>query len=123
MQGSIQSVGVDSLTVSLRSYPLAGLQLLQVICKMHVPSMKGNTAVVLCCSVAKSYPPLCDPTECSTPGLPVLHYPLELAHIHVHRVSDAIQPSHPLSSPSPPAPNPSLHQGLFQRVSSSHEVA
>ena len=57
---------------------------------------------------------LCDPMDCSTPGLPVLHYLLELAQIHVHRVSDAIQPSHPLSSPSPPALNLSQHQGLFQ---------
>ena len=59
----------------------------------------------------------------STPGLPVHHQPPEFTQTHVHRVSDAIQPSHPLSSPSPPAPNPSQHQGLFQWVSSSHEVA
>ena len=59
----------------------------------------------------------------STPGFPVHHRLLELAQIHVHRVSDAIQPSHPLSSPSPPAPNPSQHQSLFQLVNSLHEVA
>ena len=58
----------------------------------------------------------------SMPGLPVHHQLPELAQTYVHRVSDAIQPSHPLSSPSPPAPNPSQHQGLFQGVS-SHEVA
>src|SRR5574337_643961 len=59
----------------------------------------------------------------STPGLPVHHQLPEFTQIHVHRVSDAIQPSHPLSSPSPPAPNPSQHQSLFQCVSSSHQVA
>ena len=74
-------------------------------------------------SVAQSYPTLCDPMNCSTPGLPVHHQRLEFTQTHVHRVSDAIQPSHPLSSPSPPAPNPSQHQGLFQWVNSSHEVA
>ena len=58
-----------------------------------------------------------------TPGLPVHHQLLEFTQTHAHRVSDAIQPSHPLSSPSPPAPNPSLHQSLFQWVNSSHEVA
>ena len=57
------------------------------------------------------------------PGLPVHHQLLELTRTHIHRVSDAIQPSHPLSSPSPPAPNPSQHQSLFQGVNSSHEVA
>ena len=65
-------------------------------------------------SVAQSCPTLCDPMNCSTPGLPVHHQLLEFTQTHVHRVSDAIQPSHPLSSPSPPAPNPSQHQSLFQ---------
>ena len=59
----------------------------------------------------------------STPGLPVHHQLPGLAQTHVHRVGDAIQPSHPLSSPSPPAFNLSQHQGLFQGVSSSHQVA
>ena len=67
-----------------------------------------------CCSVTQSHPTLCDPVDCSTPGLPVLHQLLEFAQTHVHRVGDAIQPSHPLSSPSPPAFNQSQHQGLFQ---------
>ena len=66
---------------------------------------------------------LCDPMDCSTPGLPVHHQLLELAQTHVHQVSDAIQPSHPLSTPSPPAFNFSQHQGLFQGVSSLHQVA
>ena len=66
---------------------------------------------------------LCNPMDCSMPGFPVHHQILEFTQTHVHRVSDAIQPSHPLSSPSPPAPNPSQHQGFFQWVNSSHEVA
>ena len=74
-------------------------------------------------SVAQSCPTLCDPMNRSMPGLPVHHHLLEFTQIHVHRVSDAIQPSHPRSSPSPPAPNSSQHQSLFQWVNSSHEVA
>ena len=66
---------------------------------------------------------LCDPMNHSTPGIPVHHQLPEFTQSHVHRVSDAIQPSHPLSSPSPPAPNPSKHQSLFQLVNSLHEVA
>ena len=73
-------------------------------------------------SVAQSCPTLCDPMNCSTPGLPVHHQLLESTQTHVHRVGDAIQPSHPLSSPSPPALNLSQHQGLFKWVSSSHQV-
>ena len=65
-------------------------------------------------SVAQSCPTLCDPMNCSMPGLPVCHQLLEFTQTHVHLVGDAIQPSHPLSSPSPPAPNPSQHQSLFQ---------
>ena len=74
-------------------------------------------------SVAQSCPTLCDSMNHSTPGLPVHHQLPEFTQTHVHRVSDAIQTSHPLSSPSPPAPNPSQHQSLFQWVNSSHEVA
>ena len=74
-------------------------------------------------SVAQSCPALCDPMNRSTPGLPVHHQLPEFIQTHVHWVGDAIQPSHPLSSPSPPAPNPSQHQGLFQWVNFSNEVA
>ena len=74
-------------------------------------------------SVAQSCPTLCNPMNHSMPGLPVHHQLPEFTQTHVHRVSDAIQPSHPLSSPSPPAPNTSRHQSLFQWVNSSHEVA
>ena len=70
-----------------------------------------------------SHVQLCDPKDCSMPAFPVHHQLLKLTQTHVHWADDAIQPSHPLSSPSPPAPNPSQHQGLFQWVSSLHEVA
>ena len=65
-------------------------------------------------SVTQSCPTLCNPVNCNTPGLPVHHQLLEFIQTHVHRVSDAIQPSHPLLSPSPPVPNPSKNQSLFQ---------
>ena len=71
-----------------------------------------------CCSVAKSCLTPCNPMDCSTPGFPVLHYLLHFAQTHVHWVGDAIQPSHPLMPPFPPALNPSQHQGLFKWVSS-----
>ena len=73
-------------------------------------------------SVTQSYPTLCNPRDCSTPGLPVCHQLPELAQTHVHRVSDAIQPCHPLLSPSLPAFNVSQQQGLFQWVSPLHQV-
>ena len=74
-------------------------------------------------SIAQSCPTLWDPMNHSTPGLPVPHHLPEFTQTHIHRVSDAIQPSHPRSSPSPPAPNLSQHQSLFQWVSYSHEVS
>ena len=76
-----------------------------------------------CCSVAKLCLTLCGPVDCSTLGSSVLHYLPEFAQIHVHWVGDAIQPSHPLSSPSPPTFNLSKHQGLFKWVSSLYQVA
>ena len=74
-------------------------------------------------SIAQWCPTLCDPVDCSTLGFPVRHQLLEMAQTHVHWVSDAIQPSHPLLSPSPLAFNLSQHQGLFQWVGSSPQVA
>jgi len=74
-------------------------------------------------SVAQLCLTLCDPMDCSMPGFPVNHQLPELVQTHAHWVSDAIQPAHPLSPPSPPAFNLSQHQGLFQWVSSSHQVA
>ena len=76
-----------------------------------------------CCSVAKSCPTLCDSTDCSMPGFPVPHHLLELAHVRVHCICDAIQPSHPLIPSSPSAFSLSQHQGLFQWVSSLSQVA
>ena len=73
--------------------------------------MHTHICIYLCCSGAQSCPTVCD---CSTPGFPVLHQLPERAHTRVHQVGDAIQPSHPLSSPSPPALSLSQHQGLFQ---------
>ena len=72
------------------------------------------------CSVATLRLTLCNPMDCSAPGFPVLHYLVEFAQSHVHRVGDAIQPSHPLSSPSPPAFNLSQHQGFFSNESVLH---
>ena len=76
-----------------------------------------------CCSVTKSCLTLCDVINCSMPGLPIPHYRLELAYVHVHWVGDAIQPAHPLLPSSPFAFNLSQHQSLFQWISSSHQLA
>ena len=81
------------------------------------------TSCIQFSSVAQSCLTLWDPMNCSPPGLPVHHQLPEFTHNHVHWVGNAIQSSHPLSSPSPPAPNPSQHQSLFYWVNSSHEVA
>ena len=85
------------------------------VCKWHIKREFS--------SVAQSCPTLCDPRDCSTPGLPVNHQLPELTQTHVHWVGDTIQWSHTLSSPSPPAFNLSQHQGLFKWVSSLHQVA
>ena len=80
-------------------------------------------SIVQFSSVSQSCPTLCNPTNPRMLGLPVHQQLPEFTQTHLHRVSDAIQPSHPLSSLSPPAPNPSQHQSLFQRVNSSHDMA
>ena len=90
--------------------------------RLNKPSVKIDDSVQFS-SVAQSCLTLCDLMNRNTPGLPVHHQLLEFTQTHVHRVGDTIQPSHPLSFPSPPAPNPSQHQSLFQRVNSLHEVA
>ena len=82
-----------------------------------------NYKTVQFSSVAQSCPTLCDPMNRSTPGLPAHPQLPEFTQTRVHQVHDAIQPSHPQSSPSPPARNPSQHHSLFQWVNSSHEVA
>ena len=78
-------------------------------------------AETICCSVAQLCPTICNRMDCGTPGFPVLHHLLELDQTRVHWVGDAIQASHPLSSPSPPAFNLSQNQGLFQWEGSSHQ--
>ena len=83
---------------------------------LNVPSVQFSSVTQLCLT-------LCNPMNCITPGFPIQHQILEFTQTHVHWVSDAIQPSLPLSSPFPPALNPSQHQGLFKWVSSSHQVA
>ena len=80
-------------------------------------------ALYCCCSVAKSCLTLCDPMDCSTPSFPVPHHVLEFAQIHVHCISDAIQPSHPLLPSSPSAFNHSQQPDLFQWVNCSKQVA
>ena len=82
----------------------------------HALLMKKSSSQIQFISVAQLCPTLCDPMNCSTPGLPVHHQPLEFDKIHVHCVNDAIQPSHPLSSPSPPAFNLYQNQELFKWV-------
>ena len=105
----------------LNKFPL-GVILYLVTFQYYILSYNALLSVQFS-SVAQSCPILCNPMNHSMPGLPVHHQLPEFTQTHVYRIGDAIQPSHPLSSPSPPAPNPSQHQGLFQWVNSSHEVA
>ena len=98
--------------------------------KMQMPVKKRiksftyfKTSLRILLLFTQSCPTLCDSMDCSPPGFPLLHHLPEFAETHVHWVRDAIQPSHPLSSPSPPTFNLSQHQGLFQWVSSLHQVA
>ena len=118
---SITSWQIDRETVeTVRDYILGGFKITadgdccHEIKRHLLLGRKAMTNLVQFSSVAQSCPTLCDPMNRSTPGLPVHHQLLEFTQTHVHRVGDAIQPSHLLSSPSPPAPNPSQHQGLFQ---------
>ena len=107
--------------------------LLSGIFRVHIPAPNPNTrkhfwklrqtSSIQFSSVAQSCPTLCDSMDCSTPGFPVHHQLLEFTQTHLHWVGDAIQLSHPLSPPSSPAFSLSQHQGLFQWVSSSHQVA
>ena len=87
----------------------------ETYCKLET-TQKHTVSSVQFSSVAQSCQALCNPMNCSMPGLPVHHHLLEFTQTHVYRVGDAVQPSHPLSSPSPPAPTPSQHQSLFQWV-------
>ena len=120
-------LGFPNLTFSLRTLPLGSLSQVPLppspepTHRRPFPAVQFDSCQLS--SVAQSCPTLCEPMNRSTPGLPVHHQLPESTQTHVHRVGDAIQPSHPLSSPSPPAFNPSQHQGLFKWISSSHQVA
>ena len=107
-----QITGVGSLSLLQGIFPTQGSNLGLLHCRWILYQL--NYSSVQFSSVAQSCLTLCDPMNSSTPGLPAHHQLPEFTQTHVHRVSDAIQPSHPLSSPSPPAPNPSQHQSLFQ---------
>ena len=109
-----------------RSYPSSPWAKCRGICNfvLKLPKEAKHISITIqFSSVAQWCPTLCDPMNRSTPGLPVYHQLPEFTQTHVHQVGDAIQPSHPLSSPPPPSTNPSQHQSLFQWVNSSHEVA
>ena len=102
--------------------------LLNYVCKPKLNCNHWDPCAVGCyvyfqfSSVTQSYLTLCDPIDCSMPGLPVRHQLPEFMQIHVHWVGDAIQSSQSLSFPSPPVLNLSQHQGLFKWVSSSYQV-
>ena len=110
----------DPVDCSLQGSAVHGIFQARVLDWVPLPS---PYIIIQFSSVAQSCPTLCNPMNRSTPGLSVHHQLPEFTETYVHRVSDAIQPSHPLSSSSPPAPNPSQHQSLFQWVSSSYKVA
>ena len=115
---------MTNLDSVLKSRDINFLAKVHIVKAMVFPVvMYMSWTIVQFSSAAQSGPTLCNPMNRSTPSLPVHHQLPEFTQTHVHRVSDAIQPSHPLPSPSPPAPNPSQHQSLFQRVNSLHEVA
>ena len=95
----------------------------RVLKKAALWSFAGHRAIHCDFSSVQFSPTFCDPMNRSTPGLPVHHQLPEFTETYLHQVSDTIQPSHPLLSPSPPAPNPSQHQSLFQWVNSSHQMA
>ena len=107
------------------SFSIVSSRVIHVIAYMKMSFLLwlNNIPLYSYCSVAKLYPTLCNPMDCSMPGFPILHCLPEFAQTHVHCVDDAIQPSHPLLFPSPAALSLSQHQDLFQRVSSSHQVA
>ena len=111
--------GAESASLSTLNSP----QGVSKISSCNSPGRWQMPFLLLFSSIAQSCPTLCDPINRSTPGFPVHHQLPELTQTHVHQVGDAIQLSHPLSSPSPPALNLAQRQGLFQWVNSSHEVA
>ena len=113
----------DGVSTSIVVIPVGIFPIITIIINPEKPLPPHHLMPSGFISVAQSCLTLCDPMNCSTPGLSVHHQLLESTQTYVHWVGDAIQPSHPLSSPSHPALNLSQHQGLFQWVSSSHQVA
>ena len=112
---TLQAGTINALTAFLGFQPLDS-RLWESVSIIQFSSVQFSSVTQLCLT-------LCDPMNHSMPDLLVHHQLPEFAQNHIHLVGDAIQPSHPLSSPSPPAPNPSQHHSLFQWVNSSHEVA
>ena len=123
LEGSISKIQIQ-VTLLAKTIPTARSSFLWGLC-LPQRGLESNSSSACHQSspVAQSCLTLCDPMGCSTPGFPVHHQLLELAQTHVHLVGDAIQPPHLLSPPFPPAFNLSQQQGLFQWVSSSHQVA
>ena len=117
------SLGGTNVPEHLCTFPVDSLHAYSVLEMWWWPSCNNPPLRTCCCSVPKSCPTPCNPMECNTPDFPILHHLPELTQTHICWVSDAIQPSQPLSSPSPPALSLSQHQGLFQRVGSLHQVA
>ena len=117
-QGKPKNTGMGSLSLLQGIFPTQKLSQGLLHCRRILYQLSYQFS-----SVSQSCPTLCDPMNCSTPSLPAHHQLPEFTQTNVHQVGDAIQPPHSLSSPSPPAPNPSQHQSLFQWVNSSHEVA
>ena len=115
---ALPSMGFSRLTPSALNRSHTSLHLHLFIYEKgactKVIKLSSRPSMHCCCSVAQSCPTLCNLMDCSMPGFPVLHYLPKLSQTHVHRVGDAIQPSCPRSSPSPPAFNLSQHQGLLQ---------
>ena len=105
---------LGTLPLAPTGKPEADTALLQITLHSPSSSQLPSDSALQFSSVAQLCPILCDPMNHSMPGLPVHHQLLEFTQTHVHQIGDAIQLSHPLSSPSPPAPNPSQHQSLFQ---------
>ena len=118
------SSSVIPFSSCLQSFPASGSFPKSQFFSSHIPPLDyRHTSSLQYSSVTRSCPTLCDPMNCRMPGFPVHHQLPEFIQTHVHWVGDAIQPYHPLLSPSPPTFNLSQHQCLFQWVSSSHQVS
>ena len=117
------SLQLEGIFYTTREVPCPLHETMCVECSHRKCGHTGSKTQCFCCSVTQSCLTLCNPMDCSMPGSPVLHYLLELVPTHVHRVSEASQPFPPLSLPSSPAFKLTQHQGLFQWVGFSYQVA